>query len=48
MAENYDGRDELWKVVFINTLYEFNVKGYVTRSQIFHDLPASVRKLGRR
>ena len=41
LTENYDGRGELWKVVMINTIYEYNIKGYVTRSQIFHDLRAS-------
>lgn len=40
LTENFDGRGELWKAVMINTLYEYNVKGYVTRSQIFHDLRA--------
>lgn len=40
LTENYDGRGELWKSVIINTLYDYSVKGYVTRSQIFHDLRA--------
>lgn len=40
LTENFDGRGELWKAVLINTIYEFNIKGYVKRSQIFHDLRA--------
>lgn len=40
LTENYDGRGELWKVVMINSIYEFNVKGYVTRTEIFQDLRA--------
>jgi len=40
MTENYDGRGELWKVVLINSLYEFNVGGYVNRAMTFHELRA--------
>ena len=40
MTENYDGRGELWKVVFINSIYEYNVKGYVSRAMMFHELRA--------
>jgi Protein of unknown function (DUF1329) len=41
MTENYDGRGELWKVVLINSLYEFNVRGYVSRAMMFHELRAA-------
>ncbi len=40
MTENYDGRGELWKVVLINSLYEYNVPGYVNRAMMFHELRA--------
>lgn len=40
MTENYDGRGELWKVVLINSLYEYNVQGYVNRAMMFHELRA--------
>ena len=40
MTENYDGRGELWKVVLINSLYEYNVEGYVNRAMMFHELRA--------
>ena len=40
MTENYDGRGELWKVVFINSIYEYNVHGYVSRAMMFHELRA--------
>jgi len=41
-TENYDGHDELWKTVLINTLYAYDVQGYEKRSQMFHDLRAGV------
>lgn len=40
MTENYDGRGELWKVVLINSIYEYNVPGYVSRAMMFHELRA--------
>lgn len=40
MTENYDGRGELWKVVLINSLYEYNTQGYVNRAMMFHELRA--------
>ncbi|MEP5763848.1 MAG: DUF1329 domain-containing protein [Halieaceae bacterium] len=40
MTENYDGRGELWKVVLINSLYEYNTRGYVNRAMMFHELRA--------
>lgn len=38
LTESYDGRGNLWKVNILNTLYDFALKGYIARSQIFHDL----------
>jgi hypothetical protein len=40
LTENFDGRGELWKAVLVNSIYEYNIKGIVIRSQIFHDLRA--------
>jgi len=40
MTENYDGRGDLWKVVLINSIYEYNVQGYVNRAMMFHELRA--------
>jgi hypothetical protein len=40
VTENYDGRDELWKVVLFNNVYEYNSASYVRRVQMYHDLRA--------
>ena len=40
ITENYDGRGELWKVVLINTLYEYETLAYIRRAQMYHDLRA--------
>ncbi len=41
MSDSYDGRGELWRTSFITSLYHFGVKGYISRSLMFHDLRAS-------
>ncbi|HEY9034974.1 MAG TPA: DUF1329 domain-containing protein [Pseudomonadales bacterium] len=38
LTENYDGRGNLWRVGILNTVYDFALKGYVARAQMFHDL----------
>ncbi|CAA0121998.1 putative protein [BD1-7 clade bacterium] len=38
LIESYDGRGDLWKVGILNTLYDFAIKGYVARVQMYHDL----------
>ena len=38
LLESYDGRGALWKVGILNTLYDYALKGYVTRAHLFHDL----------
>lgn len=38
LLESYDGRGTLWKVGILNTVYDFALKGYVARAQIYHDL----------
>ena len=38
LLESYDGRGDLWRVGILNTLYDYAVKGFVARAQMFHDL----------
>ena len=38
LTENYDGRGNLWRVGILNTVYDFALKGFVARAQMFHDL----------
>lgn len=38
LAESYDGRGNLWRVGVFNTVYDFALKGFVARAQMFHDL----------
>lgn len=38
LLESYDGRGDLWRVGILNTVYDFAVKGFVARAQMFHDL----------
>lgn len=38
LIESYDGRQDLWKVGILNTLYDYAIKGYIARAQVFHDL----------
>ncbi|NRB37624.1 MAG: DUF1329 domain-containing protein [Pseudomonadales bacterium] len=38
LLESFDGRDDLWRVGILNTLYAYDVQGYVARTQMFHDL----------
>ncbi|MBK7730873.1 MAG: DUF1329 domain-containing protein [Gammaproteobacteria bacterium] len=42
IAENYDGRGELWKTVLINSIYAYDLEGYEKRTQMFHDLRAGI------
>lgn len=38
LLESYDGRGDLWRVGILNTIYAYDVQGYVARAQMFHDL----------
>ncbi|MCY4043457.1 MAG: DUF1329 domain-containing protein [Cellvibrionales bacterium] len=38
LLESYDGRGDLWKVGILNTVYDYAIKGYIARAQVFHDL----------
>ncbi len=38
LVESYDGRNELWRVVILQTLYDYFLEGYIARSAIYHDL----------
>lgn len=41
VTENYDGRGELWKVVLLNTFYEYHSRYTVRRAEVYHDLRAA-------
>jgi hypothetical protein len=41
LTENYDGRGDLWRVGILNTLYDYYVKGYINRAEVFHDLQSA-------
>ncbi|NRB40711.1 MAG: DUF1329 domain-containing protein [Pseudomonadales bacterium] len=38
LLESFDGRGDLWKVGILNTLYDFSLRGYIARAQMYHDL----------
>lgn len=38
LIDSYDGRGGLWRVGMINSIYEPEVEGAITRAVIFHDL----------
>ncbi len=38
LVDSYDGRGELWRTVILNTLYDYAIKGYMARAEVFHDL----------
>jgi hypothetical protein len=38
LIDSYDGRGELWKAGILNTLYDYSIRGYVARAQMYHDL----------
>ena len=38
LVDSYDGRGELWRVGIMNTFYDYAVKGYIARAQVYHDL----------
>jgi hypothetical protein len=37
LVDSYDGRGDLWRAGILNTVYDYAVKGYVNRAQMFHD-----------
>ncbi len=41
LSENYDGRGRLWRVGILNTIYDYAVKGFINRAELFHDLQSS-------
>lgn len=47
LVDSYDGRGELWRVVVLNTVYDYFLQGYLARSQISYDLQASAYLAGR-
>jgi len=38
LSDSYDGRGNLWRVNTFMTVYDFALKGFIARAQIFHDL----------
>jgi hypothetical protein len=40
MSENYDSRDNLWRVGFLLSEYQYDIECYEKHAQIFHDLPS--------
>ena len=40
MSENFDGRDNLWRVGFFLTDYEYQIGCYERNTQVFMDLPS--------
>ncbi|NRB43102.1 MAG: DUF1329 domain-containing protein [Pseudomonadales bacterium] len=38
LLESYDRNDELWRVGILNTVYDYALKAYIARAQIFYDL----------
>ena len=40
MSENFDGRDNLWRVGFFLSDYQYDAKCYIKHTQVFHDLPS--------
>lgn len=41
LSENYDGRGLLWKVGLLNTVYDYEIKGYINRAELFHDMQSA-------
>ena len=37
-TESYDGRNELWRISILNSVYDFLLENYIPRVQMFHDL----------
>ncbi len=40
MSENFDSRDNLWRVGFLLSEYQYDIECYEKHAQIFHDLPS--------
>ena len=40
MSENFDGRDNLWRVGFFLSDYAYDAGCYIKHAQVFHDLPS--------
>ncbi len=41
LLDSFDGRGELWRVGILTTIYDYLLKGYIARGQVYHDLPSS-------
>ncbi len=40
MSENFDSRENLWRVGFFLSDYQYDVQCYIKHTQVFHDLPS--------
>ncbi len=40
LSENFDSRDNLWRVGFFLSEYQYDIECYVKHIQVFHDLPS--------
>ncbi len=40
MSENFDSRENLWRVGFFLSDYQYDVQCYIKHAQVFHDLPS--------
>ncbi len=40
MSENFDGRDNLWRVGYFLSDYEYQIECHHKHSQVFMDLPS--------
>jgi hypothetical protein len=38
LTEAFDKNDQLWRVGILNTVYDYGLKAYVARAQVFYDL----------
>lgn len=38
LLESYDGRGDIWRVAILNTIYDYYLKAFIPRAQIFHDV----------
>lgn len=38
LLESYDGRGDIWRVAILNTVYDYYLKSFIPRAQIFHDV----------
>jgi len=45
-ADNYDGRDQLWRTAFVAYFYSQEAKAFHRGASIYHDLTANAYEVG--